>query len=233
MSTMFGWVAAGRQAGARRPAPDPPFGEPEPMISHRRERRPAESSAGEKKPAAEGGGFGRQKDAGRRGLRKARAKSAPHCCQERFLWRCDFKRLRRLCLFIFRRRFFLRLPINKRIQRAERAPRCKARISPDRASPVAAFKMRPARAAAQGRTSSRIRPPPEQFPRATPPHADNVPAGLRTPPRPCAPRSRCGNQHPRPSRPPRTSAFSDGPHAPARRPARSRRPSRSTQLAGR
>jgi hypothetical protein len=29
----------------------------------------------------------------------------------RFLWRFDFKRLRRLCLFILRRRFFLRLPM--------------------------------------------------------------------------------------------------------------------------
>lgn len=31
--------------------------------------------------------------------------------QLRFLWRFDFKRLRRLCLFIWRRRFFLRLPM--------------------------------------------------------------------------------------------------------------------------
>lgn len=33
--------------------------------------------------------------------------------QERFLWRFDFKRLRRLWLFILRRRFFLRLPMCK------------------------------------------------------------------------------------------------------------------------
>jgi len=33
--------------------------------------------------------------------------------QVRFLWRLDFKRLRRLCLFIFKRRFFLRLPISE------------------------------------------------------------------------------------------------------------------------
>jgi hypothetical protein len=31
----------------------------------------------------------------------------------RFLWRLDFKRLRRLCLFIFRRRFFFRLPMDQ------------------------------------------------------------------------------------------------------------------------
>ena len=33
--------------------------------------------------------------------------------QVRFLWRLDFKRLRRLWLFILRRRFFLRFPIYK------------------------------------------------------------------------------------------------------------------------
>jgi hypothetical protein len=32
-------------------------------------------------------------------------------CHVRFLWRFDFKRLRRLCLFIFSRRFFLRFPM--------------------------------------------------------------------------------------------------------------------------
>jgi hypothetical protein len=32
-------------------------------------------------------------------------------CHVRFLWRFDFKRFRRLCLFIFRRRFFFRLPM--------------------------------------------------------------------------------------------------------------------------
>ena len=31
--------------------------------------------------------------------------------QVRFLWRLDFKRLRRLWLFILRRRFFFRLPM--------------------------------------------------------------------------------------------------------------------------
>ena len=35
----------------------------------------------------------------------------PHFCHVRFLCRFDFKRLRRLCLFIFRRRFFFRLPM--------------------------------------------------------------------------------------------------------------------------
>ena len=32
-------------------------------------------------------------------------------CQVRFLWRLAFKRFLRLCLFIWRRRFFLRLPM--------------------------------------------------------------------------------------------------------------------------
>ena len=32
-------------------------------------------------------------------------------CHVRFLCRLDFKRFRRLCLFIFKRRFFFRLPI--------------------------------------------------------------------------------------------------------------------------
>jgi len=32
-------------------------------------------------------------------------------CHVRFLWRLAFKRLRRLCLFIWRRRFFFRLPM--------------------------------------------------------------------------------------------------------------------------
>ena len=39
------------------------------------------------------------------------ADSAAYFCHVRFLWRLDFKRLRRLCLFIFRRRFFFRLPM--------------------------------------------------------------------------------------------------------------------------
>ena len=40
------------------------------------------------------------------------ARAAPnYFCHVRFLWRLDFKRFRRLCLFIFRRRFFLRFPM--------------------------------------------------------------------------------------------------------------------------
>jgi hypothetical protein len=38
---------------------------------------------------------------------------ATHFCQVRFLWRLAFRRLRRLCFDILRRRFFLRLPILK------------------------------------------------------------------------------------------------------------------------
>ena len=34
-----------------------------------------------------------------------------HFCHVRFLWRFDFKRFLRLCLFIFKRRFFFRLPM--------------------------------------------------------------------------------------------------------------------------
>ena len=34
-------------------------------------------------------------------------------CHVRFLWRFDFKRFLRLCLFIFKRRFFFRLPIGE------------------------------------------------------------------------------------------------------------------------
>ena len=34
--------------------------------------------------------------------------------QVRFLWRFACERLRRLCLFIFKRRFFLRLPIGEK-----------------------------------------------------------------------------------------------------------------------
>lgn len=33
-------------------------------------------------------------------------------CQVRFLWRFAFRRFRRLCFDIFRRRFFFRLPID-------------------------------------------------------------------------------------------------------------------------
>lgn len=36
---------------------------------------------------------------------------AGYFCHVRFLWRLAFKRFRRLCLFIFRRRFFFRLPM--------------------------------------------------------------------------------------------------------------------------
>src|SRR5690606_29234824 len=52
------------------------------------------------------------------------ALTADYFCQVRFLWRLDFKRLRRLCLFIWRRRFFLRLPIGKRCL-VERKPSLK------------------------------------------------------------------------------------------------------------
>jgi hypothetical protein len=40
-----------------------------------------------------------------------RAWGAGYFCHVRFLWRLAFKRFRRLCLFIFRRRFFFRLPM--------------------------------------------------------------------------------------------------------------------------
>ena len=42
--------------------------------------------------------------------RSARTPTA-YFCHVRFLWRFAFKRFRRLCLFIFRRRFFFRLPM--------------------------------------------------------------------------------------------------------------------------
>ena len=48
------------------------------------------------------------------------ASALAHFCHVRFLWRFDFKRLRRLCLFIFKRRFFFRLPMVVRV--SERAP---------------------------------------------------------------------------------------------------------------
>ena len=51
---------------------------------------------------------------------------AAHFCHVRFLWRCAFKRFRRLCLFIFRRRFFFRLPMVMRV--GERAP-CSAPVA--------------------------------------------------------------------------------------------------------
>ncbi len=40
-----------------------------------------------------------------------RSAAAIYFCQVRFLWRLDFKRFLRLCLFIFKRRFFFRLPM--------------------------------------------------------------------------------------------------------------------------
>lgn len=39
------------------------------------------------------------------------SKREAYFCQVRFLWRLAFKRFLRLCLFIWRRRFFLRLPM--------------------------------------------------------------------------------------------------------------------------
>ena len=46
------------------------------------------------------------------GWRKMKvATGETYFCHVRFLWRFDFKRFRRLCLFIFRRRFFFRLPM--------------------------------------------------------------------------------------------------------------------------
>ncbi len=37
--------------------------------------------------------------------------ASAYFCHVRFLWRFAFKRFRRLCLFIFSRRFFFRLPM--------------------------------------------------------------------------------------------------------------------------
>ncbi len=56
-----------------------------------------------------GGASPKNKPGGQRppGARK-KGLNQPH---NRFLWRLFFERLRRLCLFIFRRRFFLRLPM--------------------------------------------------------------------------------------------------------------------------
>jgi hypothetical protein len=59
---------------------------------------------------------------------KKRRTGASYFCHVRFLWRFDFKRFRRLCLFIFKRRFFFRLPICRRVKRACRPSRCPARI---------------------------------------------------------------------------------------------------------
>jgi hypothetical protein len=60
-----------------------------------------------KKPAAVGGGF---ENVNRASVGRANARAA-HFCHVRFLWRFAFKRFLRLCLFIFRRRFFFRLPM--------------------------------------------------------------------------------------------------------------------------
>jgi hypothetical protein len=43
--------------------------------------------------------------------KRASRLDAIHFCHVRFLWRFAFKRFLRLCLFIFRRRFFFRLPM--------------------------------------------------------------------------------------------------------------------------
>jgi hypothetical protein len=46
------------------------------------------------------------------GLERRQTKNrSGYFCHVRFLWRFAFKRFRRLCLFIFRRRFFFRLPM--------------------------------------------------------------------------------------------------------------------------
>jgi hypothetical protein len=43
--------------------------------------------------------------------RAERISHMAHFCHVRFLWRFAFKRFLRLCLFIFKRRFFFRLPM--------------------------------------------------------------------------------------------------------------------------
>jgi hypothetical protein len=48
--------------------------------------------------------------AGLKGCEKM-GRNSSYFCQVRFLWRLAFKRFLRLCLFIWRRRFFLRLPM--------------------------------------------------------------------------------------------------------------------------
>lgn len=55
--------------------------------------------------------------------RQSDAPGRAYFCHVRFLWRLAFKRLRRLCLFIFRRRFFFRLPM---VLNGERSP-CSSR----------------------------------------------------------------------------------------------------------
>jgi len=57
----------------------------------------------------------------------ARRAVSSYFCQVRFLWRFAFKRFRRLCLFILRRRFFFRLPM-VRGQPCARLQRLSSRI---------------------------------------------------------------------------------------------------------
>jgi hypothetical protein len=73
----------------------------------RRRVTPPHASApfGQKKARRTRGGSERPTRGKRPGGRAA------YFCHVRFLWRFDFKRFRRLCLFIFRRRFFFRLPM--------------------------------------------------------------------------------------------------------------------------
>ena len=59
--------------------------------------------SGKRKPAVTHGGMGAK--------HQKRVQGADHFCHVRFLWRFDFKRFLRLCLFIFNRRFFFRLPM--------------------------------------------------------------------------------------------------------------------------
>ena len=51
--------------------------------------------------------------------------AAAHFCHVRFLWRLAFKRFLRLCLFILRRRFFLRLPMDY-VERVQKSARLRA-----------------------------------------------------------------------------------------------------------
>lgn len=48
-----------------------------------------------------------------------RRPDSAHFCHVRFLWRLDFKRFLRLCLFILRRRFFFRLPMVRELKGKE------------------------------------------------------------------------------------------------------------------
>ena len=63
-----------------------------------------------KKPTARGGGSNSRRPLG----------ASAYFCHVRFLWRFAFKRFRRLCLFIFKRRFFFRLPMVGKIRDAVR-----------------------------------------------------------------------------------------------------------------